>query len=190
MKEYKKDEEDEVSPCISGVLLGMIVGAVGAFYGVSSQASWMCPAQVPDSNSPTQCSQSCPSNQVSDSNNSTQSYPSNQGNQEGLRNLKTYLYKCETWESDATLFSAGGSPTDIDPEVFGLMTNGTEPAATSTYGYTLNYQPYPEHREKELSMKDIVLLGKNATRDWEEATLVMERSSCYVFPDVVCQRSS
>ncbi|KAI0805818.1 hypothetical protein GGR55DRAFT_680619 [Xylaria sp. FL0064] len=107
-----------------GIFVGLIAGGLGTWAGFNMFPNW-CPALVPGSKS------------------STHFHPSNQSNHEVSRNLKTYLYRCGIWESDSTPFPGGANPTHIEPDVFDLMINGTEPLATSTYGYTLDYRPVP-----------------------------------------------
>ncbi|KAI0104986.1 hypothetical protein GGR51DRAFT_560592 [Nemania sp. FL0031] len=116
--------KDEDGSYTLGLFIGIIAGTMGAYVGFSEMPSLVCPAQVPSGENSTQRQQSY--------------YPSSHGDP---RNLKTYLYKCGIWESDTIAFS-GGNPTTIDRDVFDLMINGTEPLATSIYGYTLGYQPF------------------------------------------------
>lgn len=167
---------------IIGVFIGMATGILGTLGALRYHCSWVCPAHVSDSTIYPQYTLFYSSNSSNSSN------PSNHG---GMHNLKTYLYKCGIWQSDTTPFS-GTNPTKIDPDVFDLMTNGTKPLNTSTFGYTLDYQPLRRRGDTESSVKDIVLgnAHKNATGDWEGATLVMEGESCDVFPHVACLRSS
>ncbi|KAJ3572092.1 hypothetical protein NPX13_g5169 [Xylaria arbuscula] len=102
------------------------------------------------------------------------------GNDGDPHGVKTYLRKCGIWESGFAL-SSGGAYTDVDADVFDLLTRGTNVSDTSIDGFTLEYRPAICRYDVEayVNMKG----GRNATTRlfkcglWESGEVLSSGSS-------------